>query len=271
MLPNEIQAFAEANNFTPVQELSPGYCSRIFTDGSRILKYPFQGEEQTSGALAALKLQSIGGPKIFAHHKPTGSLIMERILGNQNLLTKCYTSDPHFPSIEEGIPSDETTFINLALKMRGLDTHNCQPLENYYTNPPENALKLLKTPQISPNLPKPPAQKVFLHGDLHHENILYDPIIDQYRPIDPKGLIGDPAFECAAFLRNPIESIPTHPDLYNFTIGRINRLSQALDLDPSRIAAWLYIDRFCDLQDDPDNPKWQNILPIFKQILDSFS
>lgn len=259
MLPSQIQAFAEAHNFNPTQELPPGYCSRIFTNGPLILKFPFQGEEQLSGAYAAIKLQSIGGPQIFALHEQTGSLIMERISGNQNLNTNCYLPNPFVPTEVNSIPSDEPPFIDLAIKMRTIDTTNCLPLETYYQNPPEIAQKLLKTPH----------EKVFRHGDLHHENILFDPTINQYRPIDPKGLIGDPAFECVAFLRNPINTIPTHTDLYNFTVDRIYRMSQALDLDPFRIAAWLYIDRFCDLQEDPNNPPWRSIQPVFVRILEN--
>jgi hypothetical protein len=262
MLPSEIQSFATENNFSPNEELPPGYCSRIFTNGPLILKFPFQGEEQTSGAYAALKLQSINGPKIHAHHKPTGSLIMERISGTENLLTKSYPNNPHFPTTSQnGIPSDEPPFIALALKMRTLETSDCLPLEKVYQNPPEIAHKIIEIPH----------EKLFLHGDLHRENILFDPQTQQFRPIDPKGLIGDPAFECVAFLRNPINSIPSHPDLYNFTIARINRISQALDLDPFRIAAWLYTDRFCDLQEDPSNERWQHVQPVFKQIIEHFS
>ncbi len=255
MLPTLIQPFATEHNFIPSEELPPGYCSRIFTNGPLILKYPFQGEEQTSGALAALKLQAIGGPKIYAHHKPTGSLIMDRILGGQDLLTKCYPLDPYYPS-----PDDEPTFTEFALKMRALDTEGCIPLEDVFTN----------LPAIAENLLKAPHEKVFLHGDLHHENILFDPQINQFRPIDPKGLVGYPAFECVAFLRNPIESIPIHPDLYNFTTSRINRLSKALNLNPYRIAAWLYIDRYADLEEDPKNQRWQNVQPIFEKILEHF-
>ncbi|QQA44656.1 aminoglycoside phosphotransferase family protein [Pelagovum pacificum] len=43
--------------------------------------------------------------------------------------------------------------------------------------------------------------EVPLHGDLHHENILEG--WDGWVVIDPKGLVGDPAFECANLFRNP--------------------------------------------------------------------
>lgn len=31
------------------QEIRNGWCSAVFTDGIRVLKVPFQGEEQTTG------------------------------------------------------------------------------------------------------------------------------------------------------------------------------------------------------------------------------
>ena len=46
-----------------------------------------------------------------------------------------------------------------------------------------------------------PAPQLPLHGDLHHENILSS---DRgWLAIDPKGLIGDPAYELANVFRNP--------------------------------------------------------------------
>ena len=45
--------------------------------------------------------------------------------------------------------------------------------------------------------------EALLHGDLHHENILQDRD-GHYRCIDPKGFIGDPAFELGPILANPV-------------------------------------------------------------------
>ena len=46
-----------------------------------------------------------------------------------------------------------------------------------------------------------PAAQVPLHGDLHHDNILSS---DRgWLAIDPKGLVGDPAYEVANAFRNP--------------------------------------------------------------------
>jgi len=241
----QVLEFACENDFPLTNELPPGYCSRIFRDGERILKFPFQGEEQTSGFHTAYKLQTIGGPKIHAGHQPSGSLIMEFIPGGLNL--------------ETGSSDDETAFIHLARQMQTLSTENCIPLESYYQNLPDFGRELLATME----------NPVFLHGDLHHYNILLDERSGQLRPIDPKGIVGDPAFECIAFLRNPIDTIPNHPDLYNFTIGRIERLSAALSLDPARIAAWLYIDRAFDEDVQPGSP-WHEVIPVFERVYKRF-
>jgi streptomycin 6-kinase len=72
---------------------------------------------------------------------------------------------------------------------------------------------------------------VLLHGDLHHDNILRDGP-SGWRAVDPKGLRGDPAFEAAAFLRNP-------PCLTR-TPHRIALLAAATGLPRERIAGWGY-------------------------------
>jgi streptomycin 6-kinase len=56
---------------------------------------------------------------------------------------------------------------------------------------------------------KPTAQ-VPLHGDLHHDNILSS---DRgWLAIDPKGLIGDPAYEVANVFRNPHDALKLAAD-----------------------------------------------------------
>lgn len=42
-------------------------------------------------------------------------------------------------------------------------------------------------------------EKRLLHGDLHHENILKNEI-GEYTVIDPKGVVGDPVFDCSRFI-----------------------------------------------------------------------
>lgn len=77
-----------------------------------------------------------------------------------------------------------------------------------------------------------PSRPSFLHGDLHHYNILEAE--EGWLAIDPKGLSGDPEFEAGAFLRNPIGSRITA----EASLMRIKRMAEGLSLDPRRVWEW---------------------------------
>ncbi len=77
---------------------------------------------------------------------------------------------------------------------------------------------------------------VLLHGDLHHDNIL----MSERRPwlgIDPKGVIGEPAYETGAFLRN-ITLLPDERQAKNQLARAIDHFAEQLLLDRQRIVKW---------------------------------
>lgn len=65
-------------------------------------------------------------------------------------------------------------------------------------------------------------EQVPLHGDLHHDNILFSP--RSWVAIDPKGLLGDPAYEVASCFINPWSATDTCADP-----ERIERLLDAFE------------------------------------------
>jgi streptomycin 6-kinase len=79
-----------------------------------------------------------------------------------------------------------------------------------------------------------------LHADLHHRNIL----AAERRPwlaIDPKGVIGDPAYEAGALLRNPLPEFlaASRPD--RMISRRLDQLAEELGLDRSRLLDWGFV------------------------------
>lgn len=56
---------------------------------------------------------------------------------------------------------------------------------------------------IAEHLLSNPHEQRVLHGDLHHDNVLYGE--RGWLAIDPKGLIGDPGFDAANFFYNPLD------------------------------------------------------------------
>ncbi|MGB9753973.1 aminoglycoside phosphotransferase family protein [Roseiflexus castenholzii] len=80
------------------------------------------------------------------------------------------------------------------------------------------------------------APSVVLHGDLHQENVL----TAQRAPwlaIDPKGVVGEPAYEVGALLRNP-PSWRTPAELERLMARRIDLLAETLGFERERIAGW---------------------------------
>ncbi len=86
-------------------------------------------------------------------------------------------------------------------------------------------------------LSKNSAQPVLLHGDLHHDNILAAER-EPWLAIDPKGAIGEPAYEAGALLRNPMPGILHRPALQRILSRRVQLLAAELGLDEQRLTAW---------------------------------
>lgn len=76
-----------------------------------------------------------------------------------------------------------------------------------------------------------------LHGDLHHGNILSAERAP-WLAIDPKGLIGEPAYDTGAWLRNPLPQLLNWPSPKAVLARRIAIFAETLTLDPARIQAW---------------------------------
>jgi streptomycin 6-kinase len=81
------------------------------------------------------------------------------------------------------------------------------------------------------------AAPVVLHGDLHHENILAGGRAP-WMAIDPKGLVGEPAYEPGAWLRNPRPELLATPDSGRILTRGIAILSEAPGIDRARIRDW---------------------------------
>lgn len=198
--------------FQPDEELPGGYCSRVFASCDQVLKVPFQGEEMTSGFWATLAIQDRGGARVFESDPETGAILMERIRPGTKLA-------------DAGLTDEERMDVFLAATraLADLPIDRCLPLE--------------------PDLLA--GEEVFLHGDLHPENLLWGG--DRWVTIDPKGLVGDACYEAVAYLRNPLNSEESVLRLD----ARLKRLEAEMGWSPQRMAEWLVL----DLSSDPVDPQ----------------
>jgi streptomycin 6-kinase len=78
---------------------------------------------------------------------------------------------------------------------------------------------------------------VVLHGDLQHYNLLAAER-QPWLAIDPKGVVGEPAYEVGALLRNPSPHVYQWPDLERTLERRVDQLSEELGFSKERIKGW---------------------------------
>jgi streptomycin 6-kinase len=107
------------------------------------------------------------------------------------------------------------------------------------------------------------AEPVLLHGDLHHDNIL----AAQRTPwlaIDPQGVIGEPAYEVGAWLRNPLPWLWQSAAPTDLLRRRLHILAAELGIDWARLAAWglaqAVLSAWWDYEDH--NPDWRGQLHL---------
>ncbi|MCW5942402.1 MAG: hypothetical protein KIS66_09235 [Fimbriimonadaceae bacterium] len=204
--------------FVPTEALPSGHCCRVYANEGFLLRVPFQGEEATSGRVAARMLSGGVGPRVLAEDDASGSLVMERLRPGGSLGASA--------SDEEAL----AVTIGLARRLPIGPCDGLMTLREFL--PPICPLgeRLHGTSRASR----------FLHGDLHPFNVLRSG--SAWVAIDPKGLWGDSHYEAAAFLRNRTEAFETGEALREACLRRVRRFARELGLDPWRIAAWSVVD-----------------------------
>ena len=78
-----------------------------------------------------------------------------------------------------------------------------------------------------------------MHGDLHHFNIL-SAGREPWLAIDPKGIVAEPEYEAAAYLRNNLLDKPNPRRVLSM---RIDQLAEEAGLDRERMIGWGIADR----------------------------
>lgn len=98
-----------------------------------------------------------------------------------------------------------------------------------------------KARDFSESLLKTTTKNVVMHGDLHHDNVIYDESAQSWKIIDPAGVIGDPTYEYASFMINPIDKICKCDNALSIIENRIQKFAQIADINPHRLRQWTFV------------------------------
>lgn len=250
-------------------------------DNHIILKLGLDHKALTREAFALKCFAGYGVVKVLA--EDNGTLLLERVVPGTSL--KSY------------FPNQENESIDIACEvMRRLHqanipvTHNFPHIKDWLTaldrHCEELATKqsragsprfarddvllnyLQKARKLRDQLLKTSASDVLLHGDLHHDNILQNG--NDWMVIDPKGVIGEPAYEVAAFIRNPIPELLNHADAPNIIHNRITFFAKIMELPSQRIIDWYFVQAVLAwvwaLEDGCDASYFEQLTKIFDTL-----
>jgi streptomycin 6-kinase len=236
------------------EELPAGHCSRVWAgrdeSGAEVaLKMPHPNSEEARAGPVALAFAGHGGVPVLRHDAVSGALLMPRLRPAPGSATL----DLAAAGLTDAQAAQHCG--ELILQLRKAPPIRAQTLAEWYRGfPADDPRPLVQEaaaalPRLLASAPPP----TLLHGDLHHFNILADG--GRWRAIDPKGLLGDPAFEVAAFMRNPLPATP-EADLLH---ARLRLFAEILDDPIERLWGWSSVETvFCSLDTDGsgDDPWW---------------
>lgn len=243
-LPRILSALADRWSLAigdPVPNLSYNLVmSATCADGTpAILKAAPPNIELTSEIAALRHYAGQGAARLLEADDSLGALLLERIAPGEMLADLAVHDDAAATDIAAEVmarlwqtPPDHHPFLTVADWGRAFARYRTR----WGSSGPVDAAVIDRADALFHHLAATQTDLVVLHGDLHHDNILSAG--DGWQAIDPKGIVGEPAYEVGALLRNPGQIVDRHPDLAALTRARVDRLCARLSLDRQRVLAW---------------------------------
>lgn len=265
----------QLTNLQAMPALSYNYVTASFSQTYQqevVLKISLPNQEYHQEQQALIYFNGHGINRLLDFNLEYGILLLQKIGSGVNLKSL--------------FPHDENqTILHAALCIKQLHAKP-KPIEASNNYPSvANWLSVLddfQHPAVDPRLVKIASvvatqlladnvDNYLLHGDLHHENILQSHE-GSWLAIDPKGVIGELAYEVGAFMRNPMPELLDSPNLSEILSNRIDQFGNTLNLDKSRLNAYSYVTTMLaiiwNIEDNGNQwPAWLVILTTLKNIL----
>lgn len=251
------------SNLKPIQNLSYNYVLSGLQDSQPvILKLSFDTDALKREANVLKAFAGFGVIKVLIARN--GMLLLERAVPGISLKS-------YFPEKDHEAIHITCECLKRLHKAPIPYDHHFPHIKDWLTtldnnlNVPDHYLH--KARQLRDDLIMTAPAPVLLHGDLHHDNILQNN--DDWFAIDPKGVIGDPAYEVAAFIRNPIPELLAHNNAAHIIDSRINQFAEILKLSEQRILDWCYVQAVLawawTLEDNGDITYFKKLTELFNK------
>lgn len=226
-------------------ELSYHYVTAVTcADGTRaVLKLGVpSGDSLRSEAPALAAWAGRGAVRLLRADLDRGALLLERAEPGDRLRDLVPHRDTEATSIAAALarqlavpPPPDCPLPELLTLARGFDNH----LARFGDGGPLPTDLVVTANGLIRELCASAPDRVVLHGDLHHDNILRAER-EPWLAIDPHGYLGDPGYEVGALLYNP-EPDDRDPALTALVPARVEQLADELAMPVDRVVAWGFV------------------------------
>jgi len=208
---------------TPSSALAAG-----MRDGLPVIAKVGRVEEERRGGRLMAWWSRHGGLPVLEHD--ADAVLLRRATGARDLTAWATTGR-----------DDEATavLVDAALALHAMPAPPASvglvPLRTWFrdlVDGPQPDPLLDRAASLARDLLAEPGPEVVLHGDVHHGNVL--DLGDRWAAIDPKGLLGHPAFDLANVCCNPVEEVAV-----DRLDARLDLMADRAGLDRALLGSWV--------------------------------
>ena len=225
----------------PAPDLSYNFVAFVRTDqGAAVLKIGFASNDLREEVKALMAFDGRAAARVLDHDFEKGAVLLERLEPGVSM----------WSSWSEEVDDLQTeaaaqTMLSLWTEPKeGFKTTRdwCKAydrfLEAHSSNAPFSPRLVQDAKRIAEELHSDNLPAKLLHGDFHHGNILSSG--QDWKVIDPKGIVGEPAFEAGTWIRNPCDRILQVSDLSRLINRRLRIIADVTHIDLKRLHAWSF-------------------------------
>jgi streptomycin 6-kinase len=240
------------------------------SDGTEIvLKLGVPCHELLTEAATLSLFDGEGTVRLLDHDATRGMLLLERVAPGTPLFKLQEGSDATRTAatlmrrLWQRSPPAEHSFPSLTIWFRAF-----QRLRHRFEggSGPFPAELIAKAEDTFAELDATSENHVLLHGDLHHDNILFSEKRG-WVAIDPKGVVGDPAYEIVPFMLNQLPRNSSESATMELLNERLSLFSDELQISRERLARWPFCHAVLSaLWDFEEGSEWDDTIRLARLL-----
>jgi len=224
----------------PISDLTFNYVIKATYNNNQpvVLKIGFDADAIISEKQALAHFDGNASIRLIDYNKKYNALLLQQAIPgtslkslypvNDKFVIDCYV-DTMLKLLNKPLPKTHS-FPHIRDWLKAIDECRSDLLPKHLL---EKAIYLKNTLLASMKT------EVLLHGDLHHDNILKNG--NTWLTIDPKGVVGEPEFDVAAFDFIHNSELTNDLDIKKLLLARIELIAKESNLSVERIEHWVFV------------------------------